>query len=261
MAERRLWDSINTIRDGFAVFDPAQRLVAANRAYLAAFDGLAVAPGLGYDSIVRWAAEQAIVDTGELSVDAWVDAMMARWDSDPIEPIVLKFSNNTWVRLVDRRARDGDMVTLAVDITEQMRIWAAIEAIPDGFVLFDKDDRLLTCNQRYRDIYPDSAPAMVPGSRISCALAWITASMPMRWAAKRPGWPGVWRSTGNPTACTSSSCGTGAGCASMTTAHRMAGASACALTFPGPRNSRPHWKRPGRRQRRRTAPSRPSLPT
>ena len=114
MAERRLWDSINTIRDGFAVFDPAQRLVAANRAYLAAFDGLAVAPGLGYDSIVRWAAEQAIVDTGELSVDAWVDAMMARWDSEPIEPIVLKFSNNTWVRMVDRRARDGDMVTLDV---------------------------------------------------------------------------------------------------------------------------------------------------
>ncbi|MEY3308281.1 MAG: hypothetical protein RLZZ413_2319, partial [Pseudomonadota bacterium] len=170
MAERRLWDSINTIRDGFAVFDPAQRLVAANRAYLAAFDGLAVAPGLGYDSIVRWAAEQAIVDTGELSVDAWVDAMMARWDSDPIEPIVLKFSNNTWVRMVDRRARDGDMVTLAVDITEQMRIWAAIEAIPDGFVLFDKDDRLLTCNQRYRDIYPETAPAMVPGARFEDIL-------------------------------------------------------------------------------------------
>ena len=36
MAERRLWDSINTIRDGFAVFDPAKRLVAANRAFLAA---------------------------------------------------------------------------------------------------------------------------------------------------------------------------------------------------------------------------------
>jgi len=170
MAERRLWDSINTIRDGFAVFDPAQRLVAANRAYLAAFDGLAVAPGLGYDSILRWAAEQAIVDTGGLPVDAWVDAMMARWDSDPIEPVVLKFSNNTWVRIVDRRARDGDMVTLAVDITEQMRIWAAIEAIPDGFVLFDRDDRLLACNQRYRDIYPESAPAMVPGARFEDIL-------------------------------------------------------------------------------------------
>ena len=50
MAERRLWDSINTIRDGFAVFDAGNRLVAANRAYLAAFDTDAIAPGIGYDA-------------------------------------------------------------------------------------------------------------------------------------------------------------------------------------------------------------------
>ncbi len=37
MAERRLWDSIDTIRDGFAVFDAGLRLVTANRAYRAAF--------------------------------------------------------------------------------------------------------------------------------------------------------------------------------------------------------------------------------
>ena len=58
--------------------------------------------------------------------------MLARWDNDPIEPVVLQLATGQWVRLVDRRARDGDMVSLALDITEQMRIWAAIEAIPDG---------------------------------------------------------------------------------------------------------------------------------
>ncbi len=53
MAERRLWDSINTIRDGFAVFDQNQKLVAANRAYLAVFDGQPVAPGIAYEDILR----------------------------------------------------------------------------------------------------------------------------------------------------------------------------------------------------------------
>ena len=164
MAERRLWDSINTIRDGFAVFDQNQRLIAANRAYLAAFEGHAVAPGIGYDAILRLAAGSGLIDTGDLGIDTWVDQMLTRWDNDPIEPMVVKFSNGTWVRLVDQRARDGDMVTLALDITEQMRLWAAVEAIPDGFVLFDRDERLLTCNQRYREIYADSAPAMVVGA-------------------------------------------------------------------------------------------------
>ncbi len=170
MAERRLWDSINTIRDGFAVFDQNQKLVAANRAYLAAFDGHTVAPGIGYDAIVRLAAGSGLIELGERDAESWIAMMLARWDSDPIEPVVLPFSNGTWVRLVDRRARDGDMVTLALDITEQMRLWAAIEAIPDGFVLFDREERLLTCNQRYRDIYADSAAAMIPGTKFEDIL-------------------------------------------------------------------------------------------
>jgi PAS domain-containing protein len=170
MAERRLWDSIDTIRDGFAVFDSGLRLVVANRAYLAAFDGHDVAPGMPYEDILRLCGETRLIDIGDRSVDDWCHDMLARWDSDPIDPVTVQFSNGTWVKLVDRRARDGDMVTLALNITEQMRIWAALEAIPDGFVLYDREDRLLTCNQRYREIYPESAPAMERGATFEAIL-------------------------------------------------------------------------------------------
>ncbi|MBD3764937.1 MAG: PAS-domain containing protein, partial [Rhodobacterales bacterium] len=164
MAERRLWDSINTIRDGFAVFDSQGRMVAANRAYLSVFVGHDIGPGSTYETILRLVADTGMVDIGDRSTDRWVADMLARWDGDPIEPLVVKFANGTWVRLVDRRARDGDMVSLALNITDQMRIWAAIEAIPDGFVLFDREERLLACNQNYRNLYPESAPALVPGA-------------------------------------------------------------------------------------------------
>ena len=170
MAERRLWDSIDTIRDGFAVFDSGLRLVVANRAYLAAFDGHDVALGIAYEDILRLCGETGLIDIGNRSVDDWCSDMLARWDSDPISPVTVQFANGTWVRLVDRRARDGDMVTLALNITEQMRIWAALEAIPDGFVLYDREDRLLTCNQRYREIYPESAPVMERGATFEAIL-------------------------------------------------------------------------------------------
>ena len=39
----------------------------------------------------------------------------------------------------------------------------AIEALPDGFVLYDADDRLVICNQRYREIYASSAQVMRQG--------------------------------------------------------------------------------------------------
>jgi signal transduction histidine kinase/DNA-binding response OmpR family regulator len=164
MAERRLRDSINTINDGFAVFDTDMRLLVANRAYLAPFVGLKVGPGITYPEILRTVSETGMVVLGAETTAQWIERMLARWDEDNPEPVVIQFSDGQWVRLVDRRARDGDMVCLVLNITEQMRIWAALEAIPDGFVLYDREDRLLACNQRYRELYPQSADAMVPGA-------------------------------------------------------------------------------------------------
>lgn len=40
----------------------------------------------------------------------------------------------------------------------------ALETISEGFALYDKDDRLVICNEKYREIYAHSAPAMAPGA-------------------------------------------------------------------------------------------------
>lgn len=162
MAERRLWDAINTVRDGFAVFDTSLKLVTANQAWLAWFDDQPVAPGVPYSEVLDTAA-RSLLDLGDEPAEDFVARMLARIDCDPIEPVTLKFRNGTWIKLQDRRAADGDLVSLAIDITEQMRIWAAIDVLPDGFVLFDREERLLACNQRYREMFPDSAPIMQPG--------------------------------------------------------------------------------------------------
>ncbi|MDJ0824579.1 MAG: EAL domain-containing protein [Rhodobacter sp.] len=59
----------------------------------------------------------------------------------------------------DDAANDPDH---AHDAKWQLQI--AIEALPDGFVLYDAEDRLVICNERYRELYPESAAAMVPGA-------------------------------------------------------------------------------------------------
>jgi len=170
LAERRLRDSINTILDGFAVFDTDKKLLMANRAYLAPFADYNVVPGISYPEILRLVAEEGLIILDDQTPAAWIAAMMARWDDDRPDPVVIQFTTGQWVRLVDRRARDGDMVCLAVDITEQMRTWAALEAIPDGFVLYDREDKLLACNHRYREIYPLTAEAMIPGTKFEDIL-------------------------------------------------------------------------------------------
>lgn len=55
---------------------------------------------------------------------------------------------------------------LIIDRAEraERRFIDAMESLPNGFVLYDKDDRLVICNKRYREIYAESAPFIVPGA-------------------------------------------------------------------------------------------------
>lgn len=47
----------------------------------------------------------------------------------------------------------------------QTQLMTAVDALPDGFVYYDADDRLVMCNERYRELFPHSRPAMIPGAR------------------------------------------------------------------------------------------------
>lgn len=121
IAERRLWESLETIEDGFAVFDTHNCLIAANRAFLAPFDDLEeVQIGVPFARIVRLAAEEGLVDLGTSSSEDWIAEMVARWNLDDRKPLTIRFYNDTFVRIIERRTRDGDMVLLAVDMTESM---------------------------------------------------------------------------------------------------------------------------------------------
>lgn len=122
IAERRLWDSIETIDDGFAVFNMDNFMVSANQAYLSPFDGLEeMKTGISYVRIVQLLIEEGIVDTESLTPMEWRDEMLTRWNTDPIEPKVIRLWNGAYIKLVDRRARDGDIVSLALNITDTMR--------------------------------------------------------------------------------------------------------------------------------------------
>ena len=45
------------------------------------------------------------------------------------------------------------------------QLLVAIESIDDAFVLFDDDERLVLCNDRYKEIHKDHADLLVPGER------------------------------------------------------------------------------------------------
>lgn len=161
----QLWSALETIRDGFAMFDENNRLELANPAYLSAFEGLeSIAPGTTYADILGALAEEGIVDLQGEDPKGWQLRMLARWEQDPIPNVTIRLWNGRFVKVRDRHLPDGGVVSLSVDITDLMRMWSAVEELPDGFVIYDAEDRLLMCNQPYKDYYRQSAPAMVRGT-------------------------------------------------------------------------------------------------
>ncbi len=128
VAERRLWNSIQTVEDGFAVFDQDSKLVLANNAYIAAFDGLEeMCEGISYPDVLRLLTDEGIIDLEGRAPADWREDMLDRWQSNVLEPMVVKLWNGMYIKAIDRRGSEGDTVCLALDITDTIRYETRLE--------------------------------------------------------------------------------------------------------------------------------------
>ena len=99
-----------------------------------------------------------------------VDAVFRRKDGSAFEGQVA-----VNVILDDDGAPEGfvgiiqDLTAVRASQTERLRIEqilsGALASIKEGFAIYDADDRLVLCNDAYRDIYAVSAAMLVPGTR------------------------------------------------------------------------------------------------
>ena len=129
VAERRLWHSMQTIRDGFAFFDNQSRLIGANATYLGVFDGLPeLAPGISYRRILEILTEKKLIDIGSESPKDWQDRMMARWAQPQPDSVVIKFWNGEYFKVIAHRGIGGEVVSLGMNITASVQHQAALEA-------------------------------------------------------------------------------------------------------------------------------------
>ena len=64
-----------------------------------------------------------------------------------------------------RKRQEAELADLARRAEEARdRLHAAVNALPDAFALYDRDDRLVVFNERYRQFYARSAEAIRPGA-------------------------------------------------------------------------------------------------
>ncbi len=198
-AEARLQTAIEAASEGFVVWDEHDRLVMCNSVYRNFFRGVEdlVVPGVSFETIIRAGHDRGMFPNAGADFAEWFAVLLAqrRSHSGRREQ---HLHGDQWLLISDRALASGGVVSVYADITEhklrereladaverlagardeaaraRTQLTEAIEAISEGFVLFDAADRLILHNSRFREFYAPAAHVIREGASFRQMLSEI----------------------------------------------------------------------------------------
>ncbi len=182
-AQQRLRESIESLAGGFALFDASERLVLCNRRYGDLYAGARdlLVPGMRFEEIVTAAAGAGNFPQAGDRADLWVEEHLQHF-RNPGPPFEIELRDGAWFRVAERRTADGGFVVISTNITELRRreselrsigeelrhknvlLDAALDNMVQGLAMYDVNQRLIICNQRFLDLYSLPASMGQPGT-------------------------------------------------------------------------------------------------
>ncbi|GAA3544520.1 response regulator [Zobellella aerophila] len=193
-AHQQLIEAIESISEGFTLYDADDRLVAFNSRfridYSAAPDIVKV--GMRFEELIKVVIDQQLIELGEQTAQEWFNWRLAQ-RRNPGPPFKLKRADGLQLRVSERRTRDGGAVAIYTDITEleqqrehleaQVRmteeardqLTEAIESIAEGFTLYDAEDRLVLFNSRFKEHFVLPSDFVEVGMRFEDLLQEVVA--------------------------------------------------------------------------------------
>ena len=118
-SEQRLTDAIESISEGFSLYDAEDRLVLGNYKYKELFDfgDGPPKPGTPYEQILRRAVEHGVIQDAIADPEAWIEARLAR-HRNPGEPLLEHRVDGRWIQVSERRTENAGRVAVYSDLTE-----------------------------------------------------------------------------------------------------------------------------------------------
>lgn len=118
-SEQRLTDAIETISEGFSLYDSEDRLVLGNQKYGELFDAGEgpPEPGAAFETILRNAVAHGLIEDAKGREEGW---LRQRLDEHryPGEPILQRRSDGRWLQISERRTEAGGTVAVYNDLTD-----------------------------------------------------------------------------------------------------------------------------------------------
>lgn len=120
ITENQLRSAINSIEDGFALYDKNDRLVFANDKYLSYYtlSNGAIYPGNSFENILRAGlAEGQYVDAIGRE-EEWLQERLEAHRNPSSEPVEQKLADGRWLKIAETRSPEGNTAGFRVDVTE-----------------------------------------------------------------------------------------------------------------------------------------------
>jgi signal transduction histidine kinase len=162
-AQRRLRDAIESINEGFAIFDADDRLVLCNRTYLGLWPNIAdrILPGMGFDEIARMIGQDGTTLGALVAPDRWISERVAQHrvaEGGHVHAL----ADGRWIQINELRTSEGGIVGVYTDITQVKAddarertlelaektaiLQATLDTIRLGVCVYDADRRLIAWN-------------------------------------------------------------------------------------------------------------------
>ena len=132
-AEARLFDAIETMAAGFALFDRQDRLVVSNRQYKALYDlpQEAIDERWTFEDIIRFTLAQGGLPEAEGREEEWVAERLHRHLNPPQTAFLQPISDGRTFLVSERRTREGGIVGTRSDITERVKAEAELRKLAE----------------------------------------------------------------------------------------------------------------------------------
>jgi PAS domain S-box-containing protein len=132
-ARTRLIDAIETISEGFSLYDSEDKLILCNSRYRELFASHAdmMVSGTSFETILRTAVKRGLIKDAEGRTDAWIEERIARHRAAS-ETHVQHRSDGRWIQVSERKTASGGVVAIYADITELKQHEAELAAARDA---------------------------------------------------------------------------------------------------------------------------------
>ena len=117
-AERHLIEAIESIPEGFAIFDQEDNLALCNNAYRELFPNgeVQIVPGATYEDVLRAQVKDFAASNPEDDAENWVRLRLERRQR-PSDAFEQKLTDGRWILVSEQRTADGRAVSVLTDIT------------------------------------------------------------------------------------------------------------------------------------------------